>query len=423
MDHPHYRYSALPSRPASALPPGLHVFVVLYLEHWAAEPASDQVRDPRFVGEFGSFSPDYRSWTQREYGLRIGVFRLIEALAQRGIRPTVAANALVLDRVPEVLQALQSLQPCWIAHGLQATELMHTGMDRSAQAKHIEQALQALQGSTGVQAAGWLSQDWGTTPDTYALLADAGHNLSDVAGLMLAWAAHAAGQLPPSQRRSFGWRKASILAGALNGLVLAGVILGLAYEAFERFQSPEPVQSVTVIGVALAGVLVNGLTAALFASGRRHDLNIRGAFLHMAADALVSLGVALAGLLTLWQGWVWLDPMVTLLILAVILAGTWSLLRQSLHLMLDGVPEDIDLLAVKGFLQDLPGVQSVHGLHVWGLSTRENALMAHLVCASPAPDLLEKAGQGLALAFGLRHVTLQIEAPDQAEHCHLAQAL
>ena len=264
---------------------------------------------------------------------------------------------------------------------------------------------------------------WGHLSGSLALLADAGHNLSDVAGLMLAWAAHAAGQLPPSQRRSFGWRKASILAGALNGLVLAGVILGLAYEAFKRFQSPEPVQSVTVIGVALAGVLVNGLTAALFASGRRHDLNIRGAFLHMAADALVSLGVALAGLLTLWQGWVWLDPMVTLLILAVILAGTWSLLRQSLHLMLDGVPEGIDLLAVKGFLQDLPGVQSVHGLHVWGLSTRENALMAHLVCASPAPDLLEKAGQGLALAFGLRHVTLQIEAPDQAEHCHLAQAL
>ena len=173
MDHPHYRYSALPLRPASALAPGLHVYVVLYLEHWDAEPPAEHLRDPRFVGEFGSFTPDYRSWTQREYGLRIGVFRLIEALAPRGIRPSVAANALVLDRVPEALAALQALQPCWIGHGLQATELMHSGQTRAAQAEHITSALKALR-HTGAQVAGWLSQDWGTTPDTQALLADAG---------------------------------------------------------------------------------------------------------------------------------------------------------------------------------------------------------------------------------------------------------
>ena len=174
MDHPHYRYSALPLRGPCGLAPGLHLFVVLHLEHWDFAAPAGSLRDPRFVGEFGSFNPDYRSWSQREYGLRIGVFRVLDALQEAGIRPAVAANSLVLARVPAVLERLHQAQAQWLGHGLAATRLMHSRMAVPEQQSHIDQALQGLQAHIGRLPLGWLSQDWGTTPQTHGLLADAG---------------------------------------------------------------------------------------------------------------------------------------------------------------------------------------------------------------------------------------------------------
>ena len=174
MDHLHYNYSAIQQRAPLPLASNLHVFAVIHLEHWDFEAPEGSIRDPRFVGEFGSFNPDYRSWTQREYGLRIGVFRIIEALLNLGIQPVVAANSLVLPRVPEVLQALKDSQAEWLAHGVAATRLMHTNMPLEEQQAHIASSLQALQTYTGQASQGWLSQDWGTSPDTFGLLADAG---------------------------------------------------------------------------------------------------------------------------------------------------------------------------------------------------------------------------------------------------------
>lgn len=174
MDHPHYRYSALPLREPEDQAPVLHLFVVLYLEHWDFEPPEGSVRDPRFVGEFGSFNPDYRSWSQREMGLRIGVFRLIEALRERAIVPAVAASSLVLPRVPQVLEQLQELGAQWLGHGLAATRLMNASQSVDEQRAQIAASLQALARHTGSVARGWLSQDWGTSVHTYGLLADAG---------------------------------------------------------------------------------------------------------------------------------------------------------------------------------------------------------------------------------------------------------
>ena len=174
MDHSHYRYSPLPHRTPIRLAPCLHVYVVLYLEQWDFEAPADSVRDPRFVGEFGSFNPDYRSWTQREYGLRIGIFRLIDALREAGIQAVVAANSLVLPRVPQALEALKLSQAQWLGHGMAATRLMHSNMPLEAQQDHISSSLKALQTFTGEVTQGWLSQDWGTSPLTHGLLADAG---------------------------------------------------------------------------------------------------------------------------------------------------------------------------------------------------------------------------------------------------------
>lgn len=174
MDHAHYDYSAMPFRQKGLLPPGLHLFVVVVLEHWDFQSPKDSVRDPRFVGEFGSFNPDYRSWSQREYGLRIGVFRLIESLKAHGIRPGVAANALVLPRVPTAISALQALRAEWIGHGIAATRMVHSRMPIDEQRQHIHESLAAFQTALGAMPQTWLSQDWGTTPDTWRLLGEAG---------------------------------------------------------------------------------------------------------------------------------------------------------------------------------------------------------------------------------------------------------
>ena len=210
---------------------------------------------------------------------------------------------------------------------------------------------------------------YGWQVNSLALLADAGHNLSDVGGLILAWAALAATRLLPNDRHTYGWRRGSILASFINSVILLVAMGLLGWESLQRLQTPVPIVGQTVMLVAGVGVLVNAVTAWLFLSGSRTDLNLRGAFLHMAADALVSVGVVLAGALYLWRGWSWIDPVVSLMIALVIVIGTWSLFRKSLHLLFDGVPEQVDLPAVRQFLLSQPGVCDVHDLHVWAMST------------------------------------------------------
>lgn len=261
---------------------------------------------------------------------------------------------------------------------------------------------------------------FGWKVESLALLADAGHNLSDVAGLMLAWAATLAGKLRPSARRTYGWRRGSILAAFVNALILLVAMGSLAWEAAGRLGSPQPTQGLTMMAVAGVGIAINTATALLFMRGSKDDLNIRGAFLHMAADALVSLGVVIAGALYLWQGWTWIDPVMSLAIALVVVAGTWGLFRQSLHLMFDGVPEGIELAAVRKVLLGLPGVGGVHDLHVWAMGTSQHALTAHLVLTdehASAETVLCKAEHELHEHFEIRHVTLQIESPAYARLC------
>jgi len=251
---------------------------------------------------------------------------------------------------------------------------------------------------------------FGWRVNSLALLADAGHNLSDVVGLVLAWGGALAGRLKPDARHTYGWKRASILAAVVNALLLLVAMGSLAWEAVHRLQSPAPVEGVTIMVVAGIGIAVNSATAWLFMRGRHTDLNIRGAFLHMAADALVSAGVVVAGGLALAFGWAWLDPTVSLLIAAVIVLGSWALLKQSVHLLFDGVPDGIDLRAVQAQLAGLPGVAGVHDLHVWAMGTSEVALTAHLVMPQGAADdaLLQAATHQLLDRFGISHVTLQV---------------
>jgi cobalt-zinc-cadmium efflux system protein len=251
---------------------------------------------------------------------------------------------------------------------------------------------------------------YGWKVNSLALLADAGHNLSDVIGLVLAWGGALAGKLRPDVRHTYGWKRASILAAFINALLLLVAMGSLVWEALHRLQSPEPVEGVTIMVVAGIGIVVNTATALLFMRGREKDLNIRGAFLHMAADALVSVGVVIAGALALWFGWTWLDPVVSLLIAAVIVVGTWSLFRQSLHLLFDGVPESVDLLQVKALLESLPGVDRVHDLHVWAMGTSEIAMTAQLVMPDgPAGDaFLQNATEQLHDQFEIEHATIQL---------------
>jgi cobalt-zinc-cadmium efflux system protein len=252
---------------------------------------------------------------------------------------------------------------------------------------------------------------YGWRVGSLALLADAGHNLSDVAGLVLAWAAALAAGRQPDHRHTYGWQRASILAAFANAVLLLVAMGSLLWEAAHRLQSPAPTDGFTIMVVAAIGVLVNGATAALFMSGSKTDMNIRGAFLHMAADALVSLGVVASGALYLWTGWAWLDPVTSMAIALVIIAGTWSLFRQSLHLLFDGVPESVVLADVDALLRALPGVADVHDLHVWAMSTTDIALSAHLVMPGghPGDAFLEQLAHQLHEHFEITHPTIQIE--------------
>ncbi len=264
---------------------------------------------------------------------------------------------------------------------------------------------------------------YGWRVNSLALLADAVHNLSDVAGLVLAWAGLWAVNLQPNATHTYGFKRATILAALANALLLLLAMGGLAWEAIGRLSAPQAglqAQGVTIMVVAGVGIVINAATALLFMRSSANDLNIRGAFLHMAADALVSAGVVLAGALTLWQGWVWLDPVVSLVIATVILWSTWSLFTQSLHLLFDGVPASVDMDSVRALLLGLPGVTDVHDLHVWAMGTSHIALTAHLVTnMQDTGALLHEAEEELHEHFEIRHVTLQLETPAYAQVCGL----
>lgn len=261
---------------------------------------------------------------------------------------------------------------------------------------------------------------YGLSAHSLALLSDAGHNLSDVFGLLIAWGAIHIGKSLPTKRRTYGLGRSSILAALTNAIVLLVVVGGIAWEAIQRFAHPEVVAGNTVMWVAAAGVVINTISALLFMAGRERDLNVRGAFTHMAADAAVSLGVVLAGLAIRETGWKWLDPAVSILISGVIVWGTWGLLRESVNLAMDAVPENIDLHAVETYLADLAGVDAVHDLHIWGMSTTESALTVHLVMPHPPADdkFLHAVGHELAKRFGIGHFTVQIEHGDDDITCH-----
>jgi cobalt-zinc-cadmium efflux system protein len=262
---------------------------------------------------------------------------------------------------------------------------------------------------------------YGIAAHSVALLADAGHNLGDVLGLGAAWAAALLVKRRPSARFSYGLGRTSVLAALGNAVVLLIITGGIAWEAIRRLIDPEPTGGVTIMVVAAVGIVVNGVTALLFMAGRKDDLNIRGAFMHMASDAVVALGVVVAGGLIMLTGWQRLDPAISLVVSGVIVAGTWSLLRESVQLSLDAVPEGIDRAKVKNYLAELPGIVEVHDLHIWGLSTTESALTAHLVCADgPAPEaLLPRVCNEVRERFGIGHATIQLETAEIARRCAL----
>ncbi|WP_297513598.1 cation diffusion facilitator family transporter [uncultured Caulobacter sp.] len=262
----------------------------------------------------------------------------------------------------------------------------------------------------------------GLMTHSLALLADAGHNLSDVLGLLLAWGAAVLAKRAPSARRTYGLRKGTILASLANAALLLIAVGAIAWEAVRRFATPEPIQTGPVMIVAAVGIAINTATALMFMKGGEDDLNVRGAFLHMAADAGVSAGVVVAAFAMSLTGWLWLDPVVSLAIIIVIVLGTWGLLRDSLDMALDAAPRNVDPGKVRAWLAARPGVTEVHDLHIWAMSTTETALTAHVVRALDAThdQFLNDACAELASKFNIGHVTIQVETHHGAHGCRLA---
>ncbi|MGE5159340.1 MAG: cation diffusion facilitator family transporter [Gemmatimonas sp.] len=262
---------------------------------------------------------------------------------------------------------------------------------------------------------------FGYRANSLALISDALHNFSDVIALLLAWGAAWLATRRPTELHTYGYRRASILAALVNAALLLLAVGGIVVEAIDRFHTPAEVAGRTVIVVAALGILVNGVTALLFMRGRHSDLNIRGAYLHMAADAVVSLGVVVAALVITLTGWRWVDPATSLAVAAVVLASGWDLARDSVNLALDAVPRSIEFADVRDYLAGLDGVSDVHDLHIWAMSTNETALTAHLVRPGGSDDLfLHKVCDGLAHRFNIHHATLQMETSREA--CRLAPA-
>ncbi len=264
---------------------------------------------------------------------------------------------------------------------------------------------------------------YGYRVQSLSLLADAGHNFSDVLGLLLAWAAATLARRLPTPRRTYGLRRFSILAALANAVLLLVAIGGIAWEAIGRFRQPQPIGTTTVIWVAAIGIVINTATALMFLRGRNADLNIRGAFLHMAADAAVSAGVVLAAMLIAVTGSLWLDPLASVLITVVIAFGTWGLLRDSVNLALDAVPRGVDPVAVASYLAGLTGVTEVHDLHIWGMSTTEVCLTAHLIRPDIGDDdrLLLEISRELKQSYGIMHPTIQIERGHGPTPCDPAE--
>jgi cobalt-zinc-cadmium efflux system protein len=262
---------------------------------------------------------------------------------------------------------------------------------------------------------------FGLVAGSLALLADAGHNLGDVLALGLAWGAAWLGRRRPSRRFTYGLRSSSILAALANAIILLVVTGGIGWEAIWRLAHPAPVSGGAVAAVAAGGIVVNGATALLFVRGRKRDLNVKSAFMHMAADALVAAGVVAAGVAIALTGREWIDPAVGLAVSAAIVWGAWGLVTEAVRLALDAVPAGIDAAAVRRRLQDQPGVAAIHDLHIWGMSTTETALTCHLVMPGghPGDAALAALAHDLDARFGIHHATLQIELGDTAEACAL----
>jgi len=260
---------------------------------------------------------------------------------------------------------------------------------------------------------------YGVLAHSTALLADAGHNLSDVLGLLLAWGAAWLATRRPSARYTFGYGSSSILASLANAALLLFACGVIVAEAIDRLMNPAPVAGLAVFVVAAVGMVVNGLSACLFMRGQKEDLNIRGAFLHMAADAGVSAAVAISGLVILYTNWTWLDPLMSLLVVAVVVYGTWGLLRDSVRLALNAVPSGVDVERIRDYLADQPGVEDVHDLHIWALSTTGNALSAHLVMPAghPGDERLDGIVLALRERFSMQHATLQVDLGTTDHRC------
>jgi cobalt-zinc-cadmium efflux system protein len=265
---------------------------------------------------------------------------------------------------------------------------------------------------------------YGLMAHSLALLADAGHNLGDVLGLLLAWWASHLVKTRPTERRTYGLGRSSILAALANGALLLLAVGAITWEAIRRFGDPTPVEGLTVTWIAALGIVINPGTALMFMRNRHDDLNMKGAFLHMAADAAVSGGVVIAGVLIMMTGLHWIDPVVSIVINLVIVWGTWSLVRDASNLALDAVPEGIDAKAVRRYFEGLPEIEEVHDLHIWALSTTHTALTVHLVKPDAKIDdgMLERICHELKDKFGIDHATVQFECGDGAHPCRLAPA-
>jgi cobalt-zinc-cadmium efflux system protein len=262
---------------------------------------------------------------------------------------------------------------------------------------------------------------YGIFADSLALIADAGHNLSDVVSLLLAWGASVLATKAATDKRTYGFRKATVIASLASAILLFVALGGIAWEAVGRFFNPKPVEGMTVIVVASIGVVINTLTALLFVKGQKHDLNLRAAFLHMAADAAVSLGVVIAGIFIMLKGWLWIDSVVSFVIVGVILVSTWGLLRDSINYAMDAVPNSIDIPAIREYLLSIDNVDSIHDLHVWPLSTSQVALTVHLMVNTDSLDneLLRNLQQHLHDHFRIEHSTIQVETSMGENSCML----
>ncbi|ENN99747.1 MULTISPECIES: cation diffusion facilitator family transporter [Pseudoalteromonas] len=260
---------------------------------------------------------------------------------------------------------------------------------------------------------------YGFFANSLALLADAGHNLSDVVSLLLAWGANVLASKAATDKRTFGYKKSTVLASLMSSVLLMAALASIAWHAIERFENPQPVTGMTVIVVSLIGVVINTLTALLFVQGQKHDLNIRGAFLHMAADAAVSLGVVIAGIVILFKNWQWVDPVVSLSIVVIVFIGTWGLFKDSLNYATDAVPKNISIEKLKQYFLSIEHVTGVHGLRVWPLSTTESALIVHLVTDNNAlnNDFLIEVQHHLHDHFDIEHATIQVESSQGSAGC------